>query len=104
METLKQQLKRNKEEFDKYSGDSANFFTEVITKVNAVNIYTSSLSSIIKLLIQEEEKEMKEETDFELSADMEFGRDRVTDFRIGFNEAKQDSINRLKELLKLIEE
>lgn len=110
METLKQQLNKNKEELwaevmEDYvitaelghlAKDQTKHKEEMRGHFKKLqNWHTSSISSIIKLLIQEEEKEKR----YELGSGA-----RISPNEKEWNEAKQDSINRLKELLKLIEE
>jgi hypothetical protein len=56
----------------------------------------SSHTSFIQNLIQRVEGERKD-TEFEISADMEFGKGRVEDYRFGYNEALDTIIKMLKE-------
>ncbi len=101
MQNIKEQIERNKEEFDKgfvkefindHNGEwrplRGLWMEDIFEYIHKHN--NSSLKALIITLIEEEEKEKME------------GCSSNRDERDAYNQAKNDTISRLKELLKEI--
>lgn len=104
MKTLKQQIERNKEEFNEkfdwfFLNQTNESLKNTTTANNIKDWHTSSLSSLIKLLIQEEEK-----SKYTTYPNNNVENNKEKEIRLNYyNQAKQDTIFHLKELLKEIE-
>ena len=104
MQNIKQQLERNKRELInhpalKFANDAIvlqaiRTGTKGYEGENLLDWYNKSLKALITTLIEEEEKEMKDIPNDSRTYEEDYG----------WNYAKDSTISRLKEVLKLIEE
>ena len=67
--------------------------------VRLENFIQSSIKEILQEVINEEAERLKDD-EFTMSEEFESGHTRVVDFRLGYNQAKQDIIDKLQTIIK----